>query len=463
MSQNCEADIARSRIQTAFVVLEDSPGVIAYPDKEHFVVITNDATINQTPEYEDSTEKLGTRDVTERFKNAMPAASGAFAMNLDVQAGIGAKPQGYDALLSLFGSSTLVAPPVFTLADNTDAATSLTLATVDAQAPLPPCGVIEVGAELIYYDSVSADGLKLENCQRGYNGTTAAVINSGDAGVYKSLAFLQADCNPSFTLWLKTDHFLQAVTGATINEASVSLSNSGAVNFDFSTVQGMEVVMAGTSKMLETADAGDTVIKVEHPKSYTPKGWIWNSSAKDNGGGADVGYKIVSVNDETGELTLDKPLLMEWLAGTTVTGFLPQDAVRIGEPIEGQTANVFFDAVRGKMRTSSVTYSNNITYLTDEIGTEHPESYVEDARTVSFEMNTYFRAQDAVRFKEGLDGMFTGVRFVFGKNNKVVLHMPKVQQTMPTISIDAPTVSLDVTGTALASGKGNNAIFMIIN
>ncbi|MDR2893574.1 MAG: hypothetical protein LBV80_10955 [Deltaproteobacteria bacterium] len=466
MNQTQTTDIARSRIQSAFVVRESQPGVIAYPDKEHFVVITSDATINQTPEYEDSTEKLGTRDITERFAGAMPAAEATLAMNLDVPAALGAKPQGYDALLSLFGSSTLEVPPVFTLNAASATDTSLSVASMDSLAALPPCGVIKAGGELIYYDSIMVDvsgKLTLEGCLRGYQGSAAAGIAQGVAGKYKSLAFVQADSNPSFTYWLKTDHFLQGVTGATINEASLSLSNAGAVNFEFSAVQGMEVVFAGSSKLAAEALSGSTRIKVEAPGLYTARGWIWNAEVKDNGGGPAEGYRIVSVDDEGDELVLDKPILKDWPAGSLVTGFLPQDAVRIGEPVEGRSANVFFDGVKGKMRTSSISYSNNISYLTDEIGTDHPESYVEDSRTVSFEMNTYFRAQDAVRFKEGYEGRFAGVRFVFGKDNKVVLHMPRVQQTMPSISIEAPTVGLDITGAALASGQGNNAIYLIFN
>lgn len=458
---NC-SDIARSSVQYAFVALEDVPGQIAYARADQFIAITNDATITQSPEYQDSTEKLGTRDITERFKEAMPAAEASLAMNIRVPAEVGGKPQGYDALLSLFGSSTLENPPVFTLGEALTDDTVLLLESVDSLAPLPPCGIIVAGSEQIFYDRIAEDGMSLLDCKRGYNNTTAEAIAAGTTGEYKSLAFVQADCNPSFTYHLRTDHFQQAVTGATINEATLSLSNSGAVNFEFSTVQGMEVVLAGTAKVTQAAAAGDTVIHVDLAKAFTEKAWIWNSTAKDNNGGPEAGYKIASVDDEAGTITLTTPIASAWLVDHLVTGFLPQNTTPLGEPVTGDTSKVFIDGTPGKLRSSSLTCNNNIEYVTDEIGTTHPEDYVEGARTIETEMNTYFRRTDAIRFKEGYEGKFVSVRYVFGKD-KVILHMPKVQQTMPTPNIEAPTVSLDITGTALGSGSGNNAIYLIFN
>lgn len=460
-SQAC-TDIARSRVQYAFAALEEIPGKIAYPETRHFIAITNDATISQSPEYDDSTEKLGTRDITERFKNAMPAAQATLAMYLAADDALGAKPQGYDVLLSLFGSSTLTNPPVFTLGAAGAGDTTIPLAETDPLSPLPPCGVIEVRdtGELIQYDSLSEDGMTLLGCKRGHKGTAADAVSQGAGADYRSLAFMQADCNPAFTYWLRTDHFLQAVTGATVNEASLSLSNAGAVNFEFSTVQGMESVMAGTGKVRTAAPAGATVIEVDLPKAYTPKALIWNSSLKDHNG--EAGYKIVAVNDDAGTITLAAPISQAWPAETVVGGYLPLGARRTGEPIKGDTAEVYIDGVKGKLRSSSLSYSNNISYLNDEIGTRFPESFVEDSRSVELSMNTYFRKEDAVRFKEAYEGKFVTVRFVFG-GGKVVLHMPKVQQSMPTPNMEPPTVSLDITGTALASGSGNNSVFLIFN
>ena len=289
MSQAACTDIARSNIQKLFIVLEDYPGQIAYPTKEHFIAVANDATASQSPAYVDSPEKLGTRDILERFKEAMPAATATAAMVLRLGT-LGEKPQGHDALVSLFGTSTVDQPPVFTLGASFAADTTIPLASMDATAPLPPCGVISVNGESIFYGGISEDGTELLNCKRGFNGTTADAIADGTAGSYESIAYMQTNCNPAFTVWLQTDHFLQAITGATINEASVSLSNSGAVTFEFGSIQGMEMVLAGTTKVTALAPSGSTVVTVAEPKMYTEKAWVWNPTISDNGGGADVGY-----------------------------------------------------------------------------------------------------------------------------------------------------------------------------
>jgi hypothetical protein len=148
--------------------------------------------------------------------------------------------------------------------------------------------------------------------------------------------------------------------------------------------------------------------------------------------------------------------------GSTLKGFLPQDREPIGEPLEGVDTDVYLDGVKGKVRSGSMDYGNNIKYITDELGTRFPEDYAEDARTIEMGMNGYFRAEDAERFKEGYEGKYVSTRFAF-KYGKVVLHMPRVQQTMPSINMEPPVVSLDISGTALGSGKGNNAVYLIIN
>ena len=114
------------------------------------------------------------------------------------------------------------------------------------------------------------------------------------------------------------------------------------------------------------------------------------------------------------------------------------------------------------MRTTSLTYNNNIQYLTDEVGTQFPEDYVEDARSLELSQNVYFRKADAARFKEGYEGTEVHERFSYG-NNKAVLDLPRVRQTMPTPTVDGATISLDISGAVLGSGKGNNAAFLILN
>lgn len=452
------SDVGRAKIQRLFAVREAAPGVIAYPKAEHFITLAGDAAASQSPEYTDSPEKLGTRDVLDQYKNAMPAATANASMVLRVGA-TGTKPQGHDMLETLFGESTFDDPPSFMAGPLLVGETSLIISNVSGT--LPPVGVFQLENELIFYSGKSADGATLTGLVRGFDRTTPTAHSGGLPAVYKSTVYMQADCNPSVTLWLQTDHFIQAITGATVNEASISLSNDGPVLVDFSTIQGMQMVMAGTSAMTVTATAGSTVLDVDAPKMFTEKALIWNPSVSDSGSYGE-GYKVVSVDYDAGTLTLDKPIAEDWPAETTVTGFLPQDVAPSGEPIEGTDTDVYLDGQPGALRSSSLTYNNDITYITDELGQKYPRSYVEGPRTIQLEMDSYFRKKDAVRFVEGYEGAETSARIDFN-HGKVMLYMPRVKNTMPTVNIETPTVSLKSTGTALGSGNGNNAIYLLIN
>lgn len=458
MTLQSGSEIGRSRIQRAFIVLETTRGNLAYPAAGDFILVANDSTISQSPEYTDSPEKTGTRDIIEQFANAMPPANGNLSMVLR-PAGLNGKPQGYDALLSLFGNSTLETVPVFTLGAAGASDTSIPVAS--GVATLPPCGVIQVDDELIYYDKIvtDMDGSELAGCVRGYDGTAAAAISEGDSGTYKSICFIQDNNNPSFSFWLQTDHFLQAVSGCTINAATFSVSNEGPVMVEFTDIQGMEMTFAGTSALTAGASLGATKVTVVNPKSFKTGIKIWSPSENDYGAS---GYTVTAVNDVNGEISISPSLAKAWANGAAVAGYLPQNTTPIGEPIEGVSTKVFLDGVQGKMRTTSLTYNNNIDYLTDEVGTEFPEDYVENARGIELAQNVYFRKSDAERFKEGYEGTEVHERFSYG-NNKVILDLPRVRQTMPTPTVDGATVSLDINGTVLGADKGNNSVFLILN
>lgn len=468
MSQVSTTGIARSSVQRLFAVLEDTPGQPSYPAREDFIAVANDATATQTPQYTDSQEKLGTRDVIERFRGATPAGESSPAMLLRVGK-TGEKPQGYAMLLSLFGTSTLEDQPEFQAGPASGDAQEIPVRMAPASSYLPPLGIIEVNGEQIAYDAVQEgpDGLVLTGCKRGQNGTAAAAIAAGSAAEYKSIAFLQANSNPTFTLWLQTDHFLQGMTGCTVNQATISVSNDGPVKFEFSSVQGMEMILAGTGTVNATAAAGSSTVMVDDPRLFTAKARVWNSTVKDaNADPAtpelEEGYLVLAVDEAAKTLTLDKPLRAEWPAGSIVSGFLPQGVNPLGAPLEGVDTEVFIDGVQGTLIDSSVSYSNNINYLTNEVGTRFPKSYVEGARSIETELNTYFRAADAARFTESYEGRFVSLRYAYGRG-KAVIHMPRVQQTMPAVNIQSPVVSLDISGTALGTGSGNNAVYFIVN
>lgn len=453
--------IAKSAKQVAFAVLESIPGKIAYPTSGHAIFVAGDALVSQTPEFENSTEKRGTRDVADQFRKAMPPATSNLPTIMR-SAGLGNKPQAHDLLVSLFGSSTAESPVSFFFAVADAAVKTLTIRSIKGR--IPPCGVISNGTEKIRFEQVaiqpSGEHL-LSGCQRGYAGTTAKAVADGAPGTLLSLAYFQEDCNPSFTLWVQTDHIIQAITGATVNEAKISLTNSGGVSLDFSSIQGMTALIAGTALLTQSATAGTKTLKVESASYYDVGMKVWNPDAEDDNSGQ--GYIITATDSAAATITLAAPIAQTWPADSFVTGWLPE-ASEIGETVKGGDTGVLLDGTPGTIRSTEITYGNNISYLTDEVGTTHPQSYVEDSRSITLNQNQYFLRQHATRFKDGLNGTDVSMRVLFN-GGAVVADLPRVKAAMPKPKMDGATVSLDVSCTALAQrqGGGNNAFFLVFN
>ena len=453
--------IAKSAKQIAFAVLESIPGKIAYPTPENAVFVAGDSVVSQSPEFEDSPEKRGTRDVADQFRKAMPPATSNLPSIMRA-AGLGKKPQGHDLYVAMLGSSTAENPVSFFFSAADAADTELTIRSIKGR--VPPCGVVSCGAEKIRYEQAErqpSGEYVLSGCMRGYAGTVSEDINDAAPGALLSIAYFQEDCNPSFTLWLQTDHIVQAVTGATVNEAKISLTNSGGVSVDFSGVQGMVALIAGTAILTQSASAGAKVLHVENANFYDVGMKVWSPDAEDDNGGQ--GYIISATDEVAATITLATSIAQAWPADSFVAGWLPE-APEIGSPVEGGDTEVLLDGEPGSIRSTDITYGNNINYLADEVGTKHPQSYVEDKRNITLNMNNYFLRQHAARFKEGLEGREVALRVLFG-GGAVVADLPRVKAAMPKPKMDGATVSLDVACTALSQrqGSGNNAFYLIFN
>lgn len=95
--------VGKSSIQRVFVQIEDVSGVLQKPTAAGFVLPTGDVSINQTPEFTDSSELNESLDVMEQFKNALPAGEISFSSYMRVSsAGV---LQGAALMEALMGSS----------------------------------------------------------------------------------------------------------------------------------------------------------------------------------------------------------------------------------------------------------------------------------------------------------------------------------------------------------------------
>lgn len=450
-------DIALSRKTKVFACIETTPGVIAFPTAADFVMPAGDATINQVPAFTDSKEMADSLDMIDQFPNAMPAGDWSMPMYLRLQ-GFGLAPQGEAFFKSMQGSKQ--AGPV-TATVNVSGGINASVTTIPYDAltagkELPPAGVVSIGSEKIRYAAKSAT--ELTGCTRGYGGTTAATAADDATITLVSQVYKQTTSAPSFTLWMMTDWFLQVLVGATVSNCSVDLKNEDAVTLTLKG-QGMQMGYAGVSKMTSATPAGGTDVIVADASLFTIGVRVQNKTKTATNGTA--GFTVTGVNEATNTLTISPAVPSGgWAIDDEIMGFLPP-AVPIGEPVVSRDTVVKIAGATGKIRSTSLSIDVPKSYLTDEIGTEFPEEYVEGQRKISFDLGTYFKKADVVRFPEGYNALEETVELIMGATPgyKASWYMPRVQATMPTVSRDGSTLALKIPGTALGT-VGEDSMYL---
>ena len=431
-------NIGVSRRQTVFVVKEDVKGTLKFPSATDLVLAAGDATINQTPDFTDSEEKRDTLDVLDQFQNTRPAGEWSFPMYLRPSGTLGSVPQG-DAL---FEALQGLKNPATTAALNGGIDDSVTTLTYDTLAggALPERGIIQIESELISYTGKTST--TLTGLTRGYNSTTAATHADDTAITLKSLVYFQDTTSPSVSIWVKTDHFLQALAGATVNECKIGVNNEGAVNLDLKG-QGMVMTWAGSDPVKTESASGQKVISVTDARKYSVGMYVWNMTKEDDNSSS--GYAITAVDTSANTITVGTNLGVTWEVADIVQGFLPTGTVT-GSPVESRYTEVEIDGASAKFRNSDYTISVPKQYVTDEVGTEYPEDYLEQTREITSTLDLYFRRDEAHRFHDGYQGEEVPIELVFGNTvgSKMALYLKRCKLEVPSVSFSNPAVALSI-------------------
>ena len=453
--------IALSRRQKVFAVLETTPGTLAFPTAADFIRPAGDATINQTPGFTDSQEKADTLDILDQFNNALPPGDWTCPMYLRMK-DFTTKPQGSNLLQSLLGGYQASAAVTALLsADLTIGGTSLTFDTL-AGGVLPPTGVITIGTEKIMYSGTTmatATTGTLSNLTRGYAGTTAATHATDAVVTLTSQVYYPTTDSPSFTLWVMTDYFVQYLTGATCNNATVAIKNEDGVMFNLKG-QGMQMGFASEDALAAAATSGATSITVEDSDKYTVGARIYNITKADY---ATAGYEITAIVGDVLTITPGIALGGGWADGDKIGGFLPDPGAMTTEVLENKDTSVKIGGVAGKLRTTDITIDTPKNYLSDEVGTTFVSEYVDDMRKVTFNMNSYFLAEKAGIFKTAKDAVETSFEVIYGNTagKTASIYMPRTKMSVPTINFENPTVSLNTTATALGT-QGEDSVYIVL-
>ena len=287
--------------------------------------------------------------------------------------------------------------------------------------------------------------------------TTAACANFATVPQTTAIMYRPSITAPSFSLWLRTDHFVQALSGCTVQQGVLSVTNEGAIKFDF-TGQGIKMYWAGTDACSTNSAAGMATVTVSDADRFSPGIRIYNSTVNDHNSGA--GYTIATVNNATNELAITPALAADWATDNVVEGYLPTGTT-IGDPIEGKNTTIKIDGISATVKNTDITFSCPKEYV-QEVGTVYPTAFMEAARSITMDLSLYFRKEDAKYFSEGYEGTPVPVRIEFGDTagSKLLAHFQRVRLRVPEINFAPPAVELSMPGTALGT-DGEDSIDLI--
>jgi len=245
-------------------------------------------------------------------------------------------------------------------------------------------------------------------------------------------------------LWVETDHFVQGLSGCTVDNATFDVSNEGAVKLTMDG-KGMNMVYAGTSAAATNSTKGQITITVDDAKLFKAGAYIKSGTV------ATIS-KIASVNTTTNVLTLVAAIGHATATDDTIAGYLPP-GTDIGDPIESKDTTVKINGVAAKIKTGSLSFATPHQYLEDEIGTDYPEDFLEDRRQITSTLSLYFKKPDAKYFTDGYNGEEVPVQLTFGDTagSIVDVYMKRCKLTVPTVNFASPAVELSIPIKALGT------------
>jgi len=463
MATSCST-IGSSRIQQVFVEIESTTGTLQRPTAAGYVLPAGRAAMNQTPGYTNSDELTGTLDVIDQFKNALTNGEGTIPMVVRIPSD-GSKMQGAALFAAAMGSvqEPDVATAVIATGGDIDAsATTINISGITGGV-FSRRGEVLIGTERIAYHGVTLTSgviTALTDCVRGYHGTTAASHAAADTVTLKSRLYIQNNCRPTISVWIKDDHTVRFCSGGVVTKIEVPQSKEGGQHCDF-TYQFRQMGWCGRSFLSVEPTTGVLTVIADDDASaagaYTVGGIIKNTTKDDDNSGA--GFTITAVDTDAGTITVS-PTPSGWAVDDQIDPWLP-DASPIGDPLESASTRVFIGGVAGKLLEGTIMLETSTSFAS-EIGDEYPGENADNTRALSMDNSLYFRAKDAREFQRGYEGYELPINVVLGNTagGTLTLVMPRVKFTMPSVDVSDPFVTLKRTGTILGT-SGNDSLVLV--
>ena len=450
------SEIGLARRQRVFAKMETAVGEMIFPSGTlDFIRPAGNASITQNPAFADSEELANTLDVLDQFQGATPAGKWSLVMYLRPTGtlGVAQRMQGSCLLQSLQGASLSTLTATLTANPGATAATVVigTIASSQSGGVLPENGVIKIveaggggKLEYIHYTGITrvlrdSTTATLTGCTRGYNSSTAATHTAANVITLQSPFYQQKTTSPTFSLWIETDHFVQGLSGCSVETAAFDIAVEGGVKLTMDG-QGMQMVYAGSSILTASVAATADHIHVTDASLFSAGAYIYDSTA------GTMVRLISSVDTSANTISLSTTVQgATWASGNTIRGFLPP-GTEIGDPIESKDTVAKVSGVTAKIKTGSLSFKTPKKYLEDEIGTDYPEDFMEDKRDITSTLSLYFRKADAKYFTDGFAGEEVPVLVTFGDTAGSILdvYMKRCKLTVPTINYASPAVELSI-------------------
>jgi hypothetical protein len=458
MSNYC-SNIGKANVQRVFVEIEDVKGTLQKPTANGFVLPAGQATLTQTPTFTPSDELNVSLNVTEQFQDAVAPADLSIPMLLRLSKT--ESPQGDALFHALMGVEQAPSTATAALTDSVIASdTSITIDSITG-GEFPPVGVVTIGSEKVLYmgmtENPSTSGeWTLDNCTRGYDGTTAASGTAEDVVTLTSRVWMQDVCRPSVSIWVQSDHTVFFAEGVTVTAATASLSNTGGQHFDF-TLQGKRMGWCGTAE-ITSVTGGVLTLEGRGAYAFSEGGYIQNATKSDSNNGQ--GYKITSVDRDAGKITIT-PIPSAWVAQNIIKPWLPDGEER-GDPLESRDTRIYIENATGipvaEERMSGNVNIGTPTEFTQPIGSEYPGDNADTTRNINIDAGMYFRKEDAEKIGLGYKGYEEAVTVTLGSvvGQKLALHFPRIKFNTPEPSTDGAFMTLNQTGTALGKAGLRN-------
>jgi len=257
----------------------------------------------------------------------------------------------------------------------------------------------------------------------------------------------------SYTVWIKTAHFVYRLLGAVIDKATFPLkadNSNDALSQLKADLIFAELRWTGTDQANAaiggTPQANLTVIDA---KKYSIDSYI-TVGAQDNGG---AGYRVTAINYGTNVLTVS-PTIANVATTDLVKPWIPPAAAEVGAPIHGRLGSATRGGVNLPIVGGEITLENNVKMLIDEKnGLNFANRAVrKGVRKVTVKADVYFDANTAKFFYDALNQVRGDFVFPWGTTAA-----SRFTLTAKNVEFDAPDVGgseekiLTLNGQAFAS------------